>query len=225
MGNVIFVTEDKVEIAGNLYTPQNLSLKQSRSVLLLHMMPSTKESFSGFAEKLKDSNYFVLAIDLRGHGESINQDGIILDSNVFEHKDHQKSIKDIKAAVSFMRKKNIPPFAIVGASIGANLALWYQSSDSLISKTVLLSGGLDYRGIIAEPLVKKLESHQEVFFIGGEKDMRSGEKTAGEVARILYDATVTAGKKIEVLNTSAHGTDMFLTDPLLEGRIISWIES
>ena len=221
----MFLTEDKVEIKGNLYTPSNPSLKQNRSVLLLHMMTSTKESFSGFAGKLRDLNYFVLAIDLRGHGESINQEGMILDSNIFEQKDHQKSIKDVKAAVSFLRKKNIPPFAIVGASIGANLALLYQSSDNQISKTVLLSAGLDYRGIAAEPLVKKFEKHQGVFFIGGEKDMRLGNKTAGEVARILYDATATAVKKIEVLNTLAHGTDMFLMDPLLEQRIIDWIES
>ena len=47
------------------------SVKNPKGYLvLLHMMPATKESWDTFAKKMQREGYASVAIDLRGHGES-----------------------------------------------------------------------------------------------------------------------------------------------------------
>jgi len=63
-------TTDGVNIIGDLYQPIN---SNGSAVILLHMMNKDKASWYEFGKKLVDKGYVVLAIDLRGHGESVQQ--------------------------------------------------------------------------------------------------------------------------------------------------------
>ena len=56
-----------------------------------------------------------------------------------------------------MTQKNIPHnnIAIVGASIGANVGLKYAASDPSIKALVLLSPGLDYKGVTTSDSIRK----------------------------------------------------------------------
>ncbi len=225
MQQVSFITQDRVTIVGDFYAPTIQLEGEPRAVLLLHMMPVTKESFQEFAIKLQENGFYGLAIDLRGHGASVNQEGLILDYNTFSDENNQASMKDIKAAIEFLQKKNLKVHAIVGASIGANLALWYQSANSEIAKSVLLSAGFDYRGIKTRPLVLLLENSQGIYFAGGNQDVRSTSENAGQIAQILYDSVQVQNKKVDILETSTHGTDMFNFDPQLSDRIIGWLKA
>ena len=64
MEHITLTTKDGMEIHG-LYREVNQSQK---AVLLLHMMPATKESWDGFATALQEKGITTLAIDERGHG-------------------------------------------------------------------------------------------------------------------------------------------------------------
>jgi alpha-beta hydrolase superfamily lysophospholipase len=68
MEKVNFKTKDGVTIVGNYFKPRK---EHAPAFLLLHMMPATKESWNDFASHLQKEGFEVLAIDLRGHGESI----------------------------------------------------------------------------------------------------------------------------------------------------------
>ena len=227
MMEVSFQTKDDVTIFADYYTPQEFLQGQLKGIILIHMMPETKSSFKDFAEKLTDENFFALAIDLRGHGKSTDYEGIKLDYSFFTDTEHQKSILDIGAGVDFFKKKIIQTYAVIGASIGANLALWYQSSNTDVAKTVLLSPGYNYRGIKIQPLLLQLEESQGIYFIGGSTDNKTAAldsgQNAGQIVQVLYNETRVRNKKMEILSTDAHGTELFKFDSTLMDRVIVWL--
>lgn len=195
-------TSDKVKIAYNWYPVDN----PRGYSLLIHMMPATKESWKGFAEEMAKEGYESLAIDLRGHGES---EGGPSGYQKFSDEEHQKSILDVEAAIGYLKELGADwdKIAIIGASIGANLALQALTNHKVIKKAVLLSAGLNYRGIGAEPLVKKLSAGQGVLFFSSEDDQRAGGNNV-EMNQRLYDL-VPPGveKEIVIYKKGGHGTD------------------
>ena len=115
------------------------------------MMPATKKSFHQLAEEFQNIGYESIAIDLRGHGESDKG---------------PESILDLEIAVDYLVKNRgakSDKISFIGASIGANLSLQYISEHSEFKTAILLSPGLNYRGIKTEPMVKNLKAGQKVF--------------------------------------------------------------
>src|SRR3989344_7230766 len=151
MERIKFLTKDGVEIHG-LYA--GVESKNAPAVLLLHMMPAVKESWEGFQEKLREAGFQSLAIDMRGHGESVWGNGERIDYKNFTDAEQQEKILDVEAAMRFLAEQGVKSehVAIAGASIGANLALQYQAEHSEIKAVVLLSAGLIYRDDETEPL-------------------------------------------------------------------------
>ncbi len=210
---IVFETEDGVKIAGNYYPASG-----NKAVILLHMMPATKESWRDFAVKLNERGFAALAIDLRGHGESTKGEGDrVLNHEKFSDREHQESIKDVEAASGFLKSKGFNPqsIALAGASIGANLALRYQAEHPDAAFTALLSPGLDYRGVETVPLAEKIGSKQFVFLAAGGE----GDEYSTESAEKLHEI-LGCRKKIKILNGAGHGTNMFSKNPELADEII-----
>jgi len=201
---IFIITSDKVNISANLYTANN----PIGWCVLIHMMPAVKESWRDFAIELQKHNYESLAIDLRGHGESDGGPNDYLD---FSDEEHQKSILDLSVAVDYLiKERGATPdkIILIGASIGANLALQYIKEHPEFKTAVLFSPGLNYKGIETEPMVKNLKSEQKVFFISSKDDERSGGNNA-EMNQKLFDLTSAEVKKqIKIYETGGHGTDI-----------------
>lgn len=214
MEEVTLRTTDGVQIAADYYRGSG-----SRGILLIHMMPATKDSWRDFASKLQQRGWDVLAIDLRGHGKSQGGPKGYL---AFSDAEHQKSILDVEAGIAFLETKGIPKSAIViaGASIGANLALWYAADHPEIRQVVLLSAGLNYRGIATEPLVAKLQPGQRVFFATSKDD---GDNAT--MNQTLYELVPPGVEKHLITYTAAgHGTNMFgKEEPDLAEAILQWL--
>ncbi|MGC8776110.1 MAG: alpha/beta hydrolase [Minisyncoccia bacterium] len=225
MEKVVLKTKDELEIIGDYY---NLST-QKRGVLLLHMMPETRKSWWDFALKLEDNGFQVLAIDLRGHGESsFGPDGY----KKFSDEDHQKSILDVEAGIEFFKALDILPkdIVLIGASIGANLALKYASENSGIEKTVCLSPGINYRGIKPLEFISKLKPHQKILIVSSEDDLRTNnESNSKEALEIFNNIPNNVFKKIIIYKSAGHGTNMFNknleNEPDLSTEIIQWIKN
>ncbi|MEK7123894.1 MAG: alpha/beta fold hydrolase [Patescibacteria group bacterium] len=214
---IILKTSDGVEIIGDYYAVESAS---ATALVLLHMMPADKNSYAAFAKKAKKAGFQSLAIDLRGHGESVNSVKGKLDYKNFSDEEHQKTVLDVEAAVDFFKGKGIAPEKIyfVGASIGANLALWQLAERPEFKKAVLLSPGLNYRGIETEPTAEKLKENQAVFFVSAEGDAYSADS-----ARKLFDIAKSK-KEIKIYGGSEHGTNLFKTNPELMEEIIRFLE-
>ncbi len=208
-------TADDVNIAGDHYRGE----AGSPGVLMLHMMPADKKSWAGFAKKLNEAGFGALAIDLRGHGESEGGPDGYRD---FSDAEHQKSIEDVRAAVGFMTAEKHSKIFLAGASIGANLVLQYLAESDGVSAAVLLSAGLNYKGIETLPLAKKIRPEQGAFFIAAKDDVRSGG-AADEMSQNIYD-TANCRKKIKIYDVGGHGTDLFSAHSELMDDIINWLK-
>lgn len=212
MENITFKTRDGVTIKGNYFKPRR---KHAPVFLLLHMMPATRESWNEFASIIQNNGYAALAIDLRGHGESTDMNGFKLDHKEFKDEEHRNSMNDIASAKEFLAGQSdvdITRIAIAGASIGANLALWQASIDNDVRLIMLLSPGLNYRGILADELAPEFKGH--VYILASEEDTKSADSS-----RKL--ATIFPGETdLEILKGNLHGTNMLT--PEIMNDLLKW---
>lgn len=216
-------TLDGVSLVGDWTVPQGAS----RAVLLLHMMPATRGSFMQLSQVLNEAGFATLAIDLRGHGESTIQQmpgensGVTLDYKKFTDKEHQASRLDVDAAMNFIKKKGFAEETIsfVGASIGANLSLDALYRYKSTPRAVLLSPGLDYRGVVTELLMKGLNDDEKVWIIVAEGDEYSATSSK-KLAYVGKDAAT-----VTILSGKEHGTDLFMAHPQLIKEVVAFIKS
>lgn len=220
---ITFSTLDGVFIKGNWQIPKGAKV----CALLLHMMPSTRESFASLSEKLYESGIATLAIDLRGHGESLakksgdEKSGKLIELNYkdFSDEQHQASRLDVDAALNFIKVEgfNEDKAVIVGASIGANLTLDAMSRYSRIARGVLLSPGLDYRGVKTEAAAKALEQGQKVWAVASEGDVYSAQ-TCETLVKMKFE-NISA----KIFSGSDHGTNLFNSQPDLIADIVGFL--
>lgn len=217
-------TSDGVKIAYDWYLSASSGQMPRGYLVLIHMMPTTKESWRGFVAFAQKQGYSSIAIDLRGHGES---DGGPAGYQNFSDEEHQKSMLDLQAAVDFLRKQGATPAKIsfIGASIGANLSLQYIVEHQEFKTAILLSPGLDYRGIKTEPLVKKLSKGQKIMFVSARDDDRSGGNNAdmNELLASLVPAGIT--KKLMIYDSGGHGTNILESQSELQEKVVGFLNS
>jgi dienelactone hydrolase len=212
MEKITFKTKDGVTIAGNYFKPLR---KQAPVFLLLHMMPAAKESWNDFASIIQKNGCAALAIDLRGHGESTDMNGVRLEYKEFKDEEHRNSMNDIASAKEFLAGQSdldMSRIVIVGASIGANLALWQASIDKDVRLIILLSPGLNYRGIQADELAPKFKG--PVYIVASEGDTKSADSSR-KLAGIFSGET-----KLEIVHGDLHGTNTF--NPKIMNDLLEW---
>lgn len=220
MEKVILTTSDSKKITGDYSKADRSNFNEPKGwVVFLHMMPATKESWLDLAKDLQEIGYDSIAIDLRGHGES---DGGPSGYLSFSDNEHQKSILDVKAAVEFLMQEGAKndKIILIGASIGANLSLEYLAENPEIKTAILLSPGLNYRGIKTEPLAANLKTGQKVFFASSKDDGFNSEET-----KEIYDKVLGgAEKEIKIYDSGGHGTNILKNQPKLKELIIDFIK-
>jgi alpha-beta hydrolase superfamily lysophospholipase len=213
MEQISFTTSDHVEIMADYYASAG-----KRFALLLHMMPATKESWRPFAEKLVANGFDVLAIDERGHGESTM--GGSIDYRNFTEAQQQAKMLDVEAAMDWLKSKGATDetTVIVGASIGANLAIQYLGAHPHVAKVVALSPGKNYRGVAIEPAIQRLTLSGHLLLVASEDDDRLSYAD-------VMDLHHQYPKVVEVIleKNLGHGTTMFEKKPSLMDQVIQWL--
>ena len=218
-------TEDGAVIIGDYYRAES-----DRGVLLLHMMPSDRKSWTVFAGKLQEApvvesaafttgqaGFQVLAIDFRGHGES---QGGPEGYKKFSDAEHQASCLDVEAAAEFFKSKGVAELHLVGASIGANLSLQYLAEHQDTRSAILLSPGLDYRGVITAPFMGKIRPEQGVYLAAAEDDGYSRD-TVVELAKSM---TQDEKRILKVFSSGGHGTRLFEAHPEFTDELVKWLK-
>ena len=215
---VKIVTEDGVEIIGDHYKTRE---KDTPCILMLHMMPSNRESWKSLAIKLREKGYQSLAIDLRGHGDSIIKNDTRIDYLKFNDQEQQDKRLDVESSLLYLEKQGIDlkKIGIIGASIGANLAIEYLFKKIFIKTAILLSPGLDYRGIKTIEIAKNIKPNKSIFIVVSEEDEYSFTSS-----KKLYN-TINCNKKIEIYRDAGHGTTMLFKEKELDENIIDWFKT
>jgi pimeloyl-ACP methyl ester carboxylesterase len=210
---VSFITKDGVTIVANYYP--NKSAKFAG--ILVHMRPKTKESFDDLAKFLQKQGYTLLALDLRGHGESTESIKGKLDYNKFSEAEEKESINDLVSASLFLEKEGYPKDKqfLIGASIGANLSFQFLSENPQVKAVILLSPGLNYRGVILENF-KKEGLGEKIFVISALDDEPA--YVAGRTLKSWYP-------NLNYLEfpSGGHGTNLLNVYPNLYEKILIFI--
>ncbi len=211
MEDVDLKTSDGINLKGTYYKGTT-----NQGVILLHMLNKKRATWKEFAKDLQDTGYHVIAIDFRGHGDS-DGDWDDFSSNEFEDRNDFVDMEyDVAAAAAFLKKKATWPKTIIGASIGANIALRYAANTPEVEKVVLMSPGLSYKGVRTNEA--SMAYHGEVLMVGSTDDVPYVE--ANEK---LNNKFVGKHKTFEYMG-SGHGTDLFKLESGLSARIIGWLE-
>ena len=182
------------------------------AVVLLHMLGGSKEDWDPIIEKYlaPQTGLSFLAIDLRGHGASASQGGKTIEWRDFSEKDYLAMVNDVDAAVKWLRgRRDVDGdrIGIVGASIGANLALNYAAGDPAIKCVALLSPALNYKGVKTGQAMQKYGA-RPVLICATAEDQPSGN----DVERL--DGLAQGKKTTGYYDGNLHGTRMFGNYPI-----------
>lgn len=191
-------TSDGQTIAYTTY----LAAPNAPAVILLHMLNHDRTTWESYARMLQESGFNVIAIDFRGHGQSSG------DWNAFNDADFNNMVRDVEAAKNVLaaRGADTTSLSIIGASIGANIALKYAGQDPDVNTVVLLSPGKTYRSV-------SIENYQydgPVMWVASEEDTPSMQ--ALQLKQPHHYQVI--------LQQAGHGTDML---PEIQNQITQWI--
>ena len=162
-----------------------------KGLVMIHMAAKSKSSYEDYAARLQE-DYKVIVPDLRGHGDSQGE------YTGLSNHDFRDMTLDIGASAKFLVTEGVDRanISIVGASVGANLALVY-AKDHPVDRLILLSPTTRSRGIdisntrYDEPLLIQV-GHYDGF----------SSISVDEIEINLQKATV------KEYDSSAHGTDL-----------------
>lgn len=216
---VSFTTSDNISIRATFSHPQGRA--QVPAVILLHQLAGERHAWNTLAQKLVGNNYAVLAIDLRGHGDSTAFGESTRTYKDFTDADYGAMIRDVRAAAAYLRSRkdvNGDRLALIGASIGANLSLQYAAEDMQVRTVVMLSPGLNYRSLKTLPYVESYDM-RALFLVVAEGDAYSYESSR----QIKEAADLASPLKLKVYQGDDHGIALLRTHEGLDEIIIAWL--
>jgi alpha-beta hydrolase superfamily lysophospholipase len=192
---------------GTLTTSDGLTISYSylpakegaAGMILLHMLGRSKDDYATFARMLNIAGFAVLAIDFRGHGQSAGE------LHQFSDADFNKMVRDVKAAKQFLARQpgvDSRRIGIVGASIGANIALNYAVDDPDVKTVVLLSPGMNYRGVSPVDSMKRYSNPVMLAAANDDRESAIAVHRLGELAH---------ASGVQVFPGRSHGTQLLET--------------
>lgn len=203
--SVTLASTDGTVLAAELY---EASARPAPGVVLVHMLSRSRGDWGPLGERLQDAGLTALALDLRGHGESGGA------------RDLPSMVQDVRAAVSWLSaRQGVRPdaIAIVGASLGASLAMLAAAELSSVRALALLSPAMDYRGLRVDGATLKLAGSRPVWLAASSDDPYA-IRTMRDIA-----AEPSGPREQRFASGPAHGTRLFAADPDLARALVDWL--
>ncbi|MBI4368889.1 MAG: alpha/beta fold hydrolase [Elusimicrobia bacterium] len=183
--------------------------------ILVHGVGAGKGEWGKFAAKLSALGHGALAIDLRGHGESLKGPGErLINYEIFDVTgDWPHCLRDLEAAVVYLKTSAIglKRIGVMGASIGANLASQLALAHPEITRVALLSPGVDYRGV------------ECVKDIPGRKPLLAASLSDGYSYQSVVALTRSMKDALFFQAMKGHGVQMF-DDPDFLKKLLEWVK-
>jgi dienelactone hydrolase len=200
------------------------------TLLLLHGTGQRKEDWKRLAFPLVRAGYGVMAVDLRGHGESrVNPAGEELTwkklSATRTANDYADMSRDAEAAVAWLAGQGVPEdtIGLVGAEVGGSVAIRYAAVHSKVPLVVMLSPGMAWQEVLTVNALRALKRPipTPVLMVYSESDKRSSKETP-----ILYafaKGSVGPRHAAQIAVPHERGTRMFKAQRPLVGQVIDWL--
>ncbi|MCK4341480.1 MAG: alpha/beta fold hydrolase [Phycisphaerae bacterium] len=213
---VSFNAADGMRIAADYYSPPVAGRGDAPMVMLFHSYRGDRTAWEPLIAPLHDAGFAILALDLRGHGESATtetRDRVeSRDTKLF--KDMQQDLRGAYDWLARQPRVDRSRFALVGASVGGSVALQYAAKDRSVDVVVCLSPGLNYLG---------LDSAGDVGQITGREILLVATEDERDAPYTLKKRTTGVQVKIHK-GRKAHGTNMFGVIPELEPEIAKFLK-
>ena len=205
---VSLLTSDGVSLKANYY-PSLKSESKNDLLLLLHGAYQDSNSWNSFRITAQEAGYAAFTVDFRGHGQS---DG---------EKTFDASMDyDVEAALDWLHTSldvSEQQIALIGESLGANLALRAGARHPDIPTVILLSPGM----ILWEISIKEAifdYGPRPLLMIATEED-----SYPAETVRQL-DKLTQGTHKLLFFPGEQHGTEMIDTQPNLAILMLTWLQ-
>ena len=211
-----FATEDGVQIVGDYYPAA--AQGPAPAVVLLHIYRSDRGAWRPLVPALHNAGFAVLAIDMRGHGESTQPSSMQLRRRVIERDTavFNDMHKDVAAAYGWLAKKpkvDLSQWGLIGASVGCSVALDYVTRDRSVDSVVCLTPGEKYLGVDSVEDVRRIAG-RSILLLATEGERKDsdilGRANASAMVRIVGPGVV-------------HGTQMFGRVEGIEDRIAAFL--
>ncbi len=197
------------------------------AVILTHMLNRTKEDWTPLVGKLSAAGFAVVAYDMRGHGKSVDASGEPGSWKTFKAADWLAAEKDVGRVRDWLlagKAAAVDPgrVALCGGSIGANLSLRALVRFPELRGAVLLSPGLDFKGVKTAEAAGKLPAGRKIALFAAAGDYKGYcAKTAEELAKAAGDSSIVK----KVYPGSEHGTKMFGAVAGVEVEIVKALQT
>lgn len=211
---------DGTVLVGDLYLPTPPAQQKAPLVILLHMLSRNRGDWQPYIPRLTAQGYAVFAMDLRGHGESIKRGHERLSWRNFRTSDYAKMPADLLETLDVLSpysdRIDLDQVAVIGASIGCNVALLAAAERQMIRALALLSPGLDYRGIKTKEAMGQY-GDRPILLVAAAADTYSAKST-----RTLY-GVATGPKEIKIYSGGEHGTRILERRPDAIALVLDWL--
>jgi pimeloyl-ACP methyl ester carboxylesterase len=206
---VVLTAADGVTLQASIGVPA----KATNGIVFVHMAGRNKEDWQPVADKFYRQGLSVLALDLRGHGANVTGAAPTLTGA-----DWLAMADDVRAGVAELRKRGATHVALVGAEVGANIALNVAAADPAIASVAMLSPGLNYQGIATgEPL--KRYGARPIFIAASQDDTYAARSATA------LDGAATGVHVLKMFDAAGKGTRMFNHEPTLESLLMGFVNT
>ncbi len=204
------------------------------AVVLVHQLGSNRREWQPLVARLQQRDAITtLALDLRGHGDSVRgprDERVSWESFGTDPERWMAAAYDVLAAVTYLRSQGAVRVVIVGSSMGASAAL-LAATGTLppgaptlldppeVNGLALLSPGLAYRGVdIREPMETWLTRRRPLLLFAGERD-----GTSADAVSVLAPVQGQGLDRAVFPGASEHGVALCNAVPDRWVRLERWI--
>lgn len=216
--HVTFPAADGMRLAADYYAPGTRGRAAAPCVILLHMYRADRTSWAPLLPALHEAGFAVLAVDLRGHGESATtrtrQQAVDRDPQLF--RDMQQDVRGAYDWIVQQPDIDRARCALVGASVGCSVALQYAVCDRSVDAIVGLSPGLNYMDIDSAGDLRQVTGRK--ILLVATTDEKDAPYTLRDRGGGQVDVRIISGRR-------AHGTDLFDAEPALAQDLAQFLKN
>ncbi|MCI0519054.1 MAG: alpha/beta hydrolase [Chloroflexi bacterium] len=198
---------DGLKLRYSLYVPVDAG-GPAPLILIAPMHIEKRQAWDGLARILAKEGFIVAVMDLRGAGETGGA------------ADWPRAADDLQRLwkhLSSNENVDASRTALIGASMGANLALRLAANEPKIAAAALLSPGQNYRGVTTGFALRRYGARPLLIFAGEDDPVAGG--WPDELRSLARDPALV---QIEWIPGSAHGSNLLATQESRD-RLVDWL--
>ena len=200
------------------------------TLLLLHGTGQRKEDWKRLAFALTRAGYGVMAVDLRGHGESrVSPSGEEMTWKKLRAtptaNDFADMSRDAEAAVAWLTGQGVPEDSIglIGSEVGGSIAIRFAATHQKVPLVVMLSPGMRWQEVLTPNALRALKRQipTPVLMVYSEADKRSSKE--GPILHSIAKLAVGGNHATLIVVPQERGTRMFKAQRSLVDQVIDWL--